>query len=139
MIIYCAGPIRGDVSHQESFKKIIEYVENLGHSVFTEFSNKFSTTIPLTDKQIYKRDLRWIDGSKCMIAEVSGASLGVGFEISYAIFHRKLPVLTLYSSEVKEISAMISGCDSTLMTIQKYRDAEDMKMKVKNFINKLNQ
>ena len=139
MIIYCAGPIRGDISHQETFKKIIAYVENLDHSVLTELSTKFSSTIPLTEKQIYKRDLKWIDGSKCMIAEVSGPSLGVGFEISYALFHRKLPVLALYSSAVGDISAMITGCDSPLLTFQKYRDEDDMKTKIKVFINKISQ
>ena len=139
MIIYCAGPIRGDVTHQDSFKKIIEFVESLGHSVLTEFSTKFSSTIPLTDKQIYKRDLKWIDGSKCMIAEISGPSLGVGFEISYAIFKRKLSVLALHSSDSQNISAMILGCDLPLLTVQKYRDTDDMKLKIKNFIGKLSQ
>ena len=136
MIIYCAGPIRGNLTYQESFKKIIEYVENLGHSVLSELSGKFSSSIPLTDKQIYKRDLKWIDGSKVMIAEASGPSLGVGFEISYAIFQRKLPVLALYKLEVQQISAMIMGSDSPLLSVQKYQDDEDMKKIIKQFLNK---
>jgi len=73
-----------------------------------------------------------------MIAEVSGPSLGVGFEISYAIFQRKLPVLAIYSSEVQNISAMISGCDSPLLTMEKYLDDEEMKRIIKNFISKKN-
>lgn len=137
MIIYCAGPIRGDLTHQDFFKKMIEYVESLGNTILTEFSNKFSSTIPLTDKQTYKRDLKWIDGSKAMIAEISGPSLGVGFEISYAIFQRKLPVLAIYNSEVQQISAMILGCDSPLLTISKYRDEDDMKRIIKNYLSKL--
>ncbi|MDH3269176.1 MAG: nucleoside 2-deoxyribosyltransferase, partial [Ignavibacteria bacterium] len=104
----------------------------------TEFSDKFSSTIPLTNKQIYKRDLKWIDGSKIMIAEVSGPSLGVGFEIAYAIFQRKLPVLAIHSSEVQNISAMIVGCDSTLLTIEKYSDEEEMKKIIKDYIGKHN-
>lgn len=136
MIIYCAGPIRGDVTHQESYKKMIDFVENLGHTVLPEFSDKFISTIPLTDKQTFKRDLKWIDGSKIMIAEVSGPSLGVGFEIAYAIFQRKLPVLAILSSEVKDVSAMIIGCDSPLLTIEKYRDEEDMKKKIKLYLIK---
>jgi len=138
MIIYCAGPIRGDTTYQESFKKIIEVIENQGHSVLTELSGKFSSTIPLTEKQIYKRDLKWIDGSKVMIAEVSGPSLGVGFEISYAIFQRKLPVLAMYNSEVPQISAMIMGCDSPLLSIQKYLDDEDIKRNINQFLTKNN-
>lgn len=137
MIIYCAGPIRGNDTYKNSFKKIIEYVEGLGNTVLSEFSDKFSSTIPLTDKQTYKRDLKWIDGSKCMIAEISGPSLGVGFELSYAILQRKLPVLALHNSEVQQISAMILGCDSPLITIKKYRDDEDMKNIIKTYLTKI--
>jgi len=137
MIIYCAGPIRGNDTYKNSFKKIIEFVEGLGNTVLSELSDKFSSTIPLTEKQTYKRDLKWIDGSKCMIAEISGPSLGVGFELSYAIFQRKLPVLALHNSEVQQISAMIVGCDSPLLTIQKYRDDEDMKNLIKAYLTKI--
>lgn len=136
MIIYCAGPIRGDATYQQFYKKIIDFVESLGHTVLTELSSKFNSTVPLTDKQTYKRDLKWVDGSKIMIAEVSGPSLGVGFEISYAIFQRKLPVLAIHSSEVQNISAMISGCDSPLLTIEKYRNEEEMKRIIKVYISK---
>ena len=139
MIIYCAGPIRGDVTYQKYFTKAIDYIESLGHTVLSEFSGKFSSTIPLTDKQTYKRDLKWIDGSKIMIAEISGPSLGVGFEISYAIFQRKLPVLAIYSSEVKNVSSMLTGCDSPLLTIKKYQDEDEMKTIIRNYISKLSQ
>ena len=139
MIIYCAGPIRGDITYQQFFTKIIDYIESEGHTVLAEFSGKFSSTIPLTDKQTYKRDLKWIDGSKLMIAEISGPSLGVGFEISYAIFQRKLPILALCNSEVQNISSMITGCDSPLLTIQKYQDEDDMKRIVRKFIALQNQ
>lgn len=136
MIIYCAGPIRGDATYQQFYKKIIDFVESLGHTVLTELSSKFNSTVPLTDKQTYKRDLKWVDGSKIMIAEVSGPSLGVGFEISYAIFQRKLPVLAIHSADVQNISAMISGCDSPLLTIEKYRNEEEMKRIIKIYISK---
>ncbi len=139
MIIYCAGPIRGNLTYQDSFKKIIEYVENQGHSVLSELSSKFKSSIPLTDTQIYKRDLKWIDGSKLVIAEASGPSLGVGFEVSYAIFQRKLPVLVLYNAEVQQISAMIMGCDSPLLSVEKYQNDEDMKKIIKQFITKHDQ
>jgi hypothetical protein len=127
------------VTYQDSFKKIIEYVENQGHSVLSELSSKFKSSIPLTDTQIYKRDLKWIDGSKVIIAEASGPSLGVGFEVSYAIFQRKIPVLVLYNAEVQQISAMIMGCDSPLLSVEKYQDDEDMKKIIKQFITKHDQ
>jgi hypothetical protein len=118
---------------------MVDFIESQGHTVLSEFSGKFSSTIPLTDKQTYKRDLKWIDGSKIMIAEISGPSLGVGFEISYAIFKRKLPVLAIYSSEVQNVSSMLTGCDSALLTIKKYQDEDEMKTIIRNYISKLSQ
>jgi hypothetical protein len=138
MIIYCAGPIRGDVSYQKFYAEVINHIEDEGHSALAEFNGKFSVSIPLTDRQIYKRDLKWIDGSKLMIAEISGPSLGVGFEIAYAIFQRKIPVLALVNSKVENISAMLSGCDSPLLTISEYTNTDDMKKIITEFINKVN-
>lgn len=138
MIIYCAGPIRGDVSYQKFYAEVINHIEAEGHSALAEFNGKFSVSIPLTDRQIYKRDLKWIDGSKLMIAEISGPSLGVGFEIAYAVFQRKIPVLALVNSNVKNVSAMLSGCDSSLLTISKYHNMEDMKNIITEFINTSN-
>lgn len=138
MIIYCAGPIRGDVTYQKFYAEIIDHIESEGHTALAEFNGKFSASIPLTDRQLYKRDLKWIDGSKLMIAEISGPSLGVGFEISYAIFQRKIPVLALVNSDVENVSAMISGCDSPLLSITKYGNMDEMKTIITSFINKIN-
>ena len=137
MIIYCAGPIRGDVSYKKFYSELINHIEDQGHSALAEFNGKFSVSIPLTDRQIYKRDLKWIDGSKLMIAEISGPSLGVGFEIAYAIFQRKIPVLALVNSDVEKISAMLSGCDSTLLTISEYNSIDDMKKIIADYINNI--
>ncbi len=137
MIIYCAGPIRGDVSYQKFYAEIINHIEEEGHSALAEFNGKYSVSIPLTEKQIYKRDLKWIDGSKLMIAEISGPSLGVGFEISYAIFQRKIPVLALVNSKVENVSAMLSGCDSPLLTISEYSNLDEMKRIITEYISNM--
>jgi len=137
MIVYCAGPIRGDTTYQKFYTEIIDFIESEGHTALAEFNGKFSVSIPLTERQIYKRDLKWIDGSKLMIAEISGPSLGVGFEIAYAVFQRKIPVLALVNSKVEKLSAMLSGCDSPLLTIKNYKNVEDMKNIISAFISKL--
>ncbi|MBK7630926.1 MAG: nucleoside 2-deoxyribosyltransferase [Ignavibacteriales bacterium] len=89
MIIYCAGPIRGNTTYQENYSEIVRIVESTGHTALSEVSTKFSSSIPLSAKQIYTRDIKWIDGSKLLIAEVSGPSLGVGFEVAYALLVKK--------------------------------------------------
>ena len=137
MIIYCAGPIRGDTKYQNFYLEIVEFLESENHTALAEISGKFNTSIPLTDKQIYKRDIKWIESSSLMIAEISGASLGVGFEIAYTLFQRKIPVLALANAEVPKISAMISGCESELLTIKNYQDSDEMKFIIQNFISNI--
>ena len=137
MIIYCAGPIKGDITFQKFYLEIIDFVESEGHTPLAGISAELTSTNPLTDKQVYRRDLKWIDGSKMMIAEISGPSLGVGFEIAYAVYHKKMPVLALANNTVKYVSAMITGCDSNLLTIAKFRDAEDLKEIIRTYIKEL--
>lgn len=134
MIIYCAGAIRGDTAYQKFYTEIIDHLEEEGHTALAEFSSKYSVSVPLTDKQIYKRDLKWIDSCRFIIAEVSGSRIGVGFEISYAIFIKKIPILALCHSDVKKLSAMLSGCDSELITIERYSSTEEMKKIIDEYI-----
>lgn len=134
MIIYCAGPMRGNTTYHENYSEIVRVVESLGHTALSEKSSKFSSTVLLSDKQIYTRDVKWIDGSKIMIAEVSGPSLGVGFEISYALFVKKIPVLAVYHSNAGQISSMISGCPNPLLQLKKFSDIDDLTSSIKKFI-----
>ena len=136
MIIYCTGTKRGSQAHQKLFKNIIEFIESLGHTALAEISSKFSSTIPLTDKQTYKRNLKWIDGSKLVIAEISNPDLELGIEIAYALYQRKVSVLALHISSSPKISSMLSGCDSPLLTIQQYSDANEMQSLVKTYLSK---
>ena len=137
MIIYCAGPIKGDTTFQKFYLEIINFVESEGHTPLTELGVEHTRTNPLTDIQIYKRDLKWIDGSNIMIAEVSGPSLGVGFEIAYALYHKKMPVLALANNRVENVSAMITGCDSNLLTVAKYVEVEELKEIIRLYIKEL--
>ncbi|MBI5660778.1 MAG: nucleoside 2-deoxyribosyltransferase [Ignavibacterium album] len=118
----------------KSYLEIIQYVENLGITALSEMNSKFTSSIPLTDRQIYTRDVKWIDGSDAMVAEVSGASLGVGFEIAYALFVKKIPVLALYNESVQKISSMISGCTNPKLKVKSYKDDDSLRKEVKAFL-----
>ena len=137
MIVYCTGTKRGSEAHQKLLKNIIEFTESLGHTALSEASSKFSSTIPLTDKQTYKRNLKWIDGSKIVISEISNPDLEVGIELTYALFQRKTPVLALHISNAPKISPMLTGCDSSLLSIQKYADVNEMQSIIKTYLSKI--
>ena len=134
MIVYCACPIKGDTKYQESYKDIVRIVESMDHTALAQFSSKIPSTIFLNDKQIYTRDMKWIDGSKIMIAEVSGPSLGVGFEIAYALFVKNIPVLAVYNEQEQNISSMVSGCNHPNLQLKKYYNQDDLARIIRNFI-----
>jgi hypothetical protein len=136
MIIYCAGAIRGDSSFNENYKEIINIVTGYNHSALSELNPEFHSVLPLSEKQIFQRDIKWIEKSELMIAEISGPSLGVGFEIAYALYIRKIPVLAVFSAEADNVSSMITGCDSELLSINKYNNNGELKDMIKGFLNR---
>ena len=69
-----------------------------------------------------------------MIAEISGPSLGVGFEIAYALYMREIPVLALYDAEVEKVSAMITGGDSELLYVKQYHSKKELEELIKSFL-----
>ena len=72
-----------------------------------------------------------------MVAEVSAPSLGVGYEIAYALHVRRIPVLALHHGSVQRISAMIGGNASPLLQILSYDSSEQLLQKADHFIQSL--
>lgn len=130
--IYCAGPISGDTTYSENYKKIIEIVKSQGFFPLHEPELKPNYT--LNDEEIYRRDIKWISDSAGVIAEVSGPSLGVGFEIAYSLFVLNKPVLALYHESVPRLSAMIKGCNSSLLSVQRYKTDLDLEKFIKIYL-----
>jgi len=130
--IYCAGPISGDLTYQANYKKIIEIVKNNGFHPLYE--PELKPNYELTDEEIYRRDIKWLSDSIGMIAEVSGPSLGVGFEIAYALFTLNKPVLALCHESVPRLSAMIKGCGSPLLSVQKYKDEFELEKFIRIYL-----
>lgn len=87
----------------------------------------------LTPTEIYERDIAIIDISEYLFAEVSGASHGVGLEIAYAIWVRKIPVfLFVHESKRNSLSSMLAGNPHIVSAqldnrICVYRTIEDVK------------
>jgi hypothetical protein len=61
----------------------------------------------------------------------------VGFEVAYALFQKEIPVLALVSSDVEMISAMITGCNSKLLTIERYQNIDDMQHIISDYFKNL--
>lgn len=112
-IIYFSGSITGGRQDVATYRRMIEALEKDGHRVLAgavaaEHVGAGGESLALRD--IFTRDLRWLDESDLLVAEVSTPSHGVGYEIAYARWARRIPVIALYRpGRTARCSAMISG------------------------------
>ncbi len=115
MKIYFAGSIRGGRDDKEAYKYIIEQLKQYG-TVLTEHIGSDSLMasagqVEFSDQSIYRQDTDWVRESDIVIAEVTQASLGVGYELGFAESLKK-PIVCLFNTESgKSLSAMVRGND----------------------------
>ncbi len=136
MKVYCAGPIRGDCSYAEQFREMVRSVRRLGHIPLTELASQLNEEPSQNDEMIFRRDMSWLDQARALVAEVSAPSLGVGYEIAYALHVRKIPVLCLYHRGSRSLSAMLSGNFSRLLNLELYETKEELEEKLRAFLEK---
>lgn len=136
MKIYFAGSIRGGREKVEDYKKIISILSGYGE-VLTEHIGDTSLSSlgeqTKTDKEIFERDISWIDEADVVVAEVTVASLGVGYELGYAEAHSKKIVCLYQNDDGKSLSAMVSG-NKNLAVIY-YKNIEDFKEKLADYLH----
>ena len=87
MNIYFAGAIRGGREKVNDYARIIKKLQEYGevltvHVADSNLGNKGEQD--LSAKQIYERDIEWLEKSDLVIAEVSIPSLGIGYELGTA-------------------------------------------------------
>jgi len=112
MKIYFAGSIRGGRGDARVYESMIAHLSTFGE-VFTEHVGDVSLSDNgddgPNDRYIHDRDMAWLAKCDIVVAEVSTPSLGVGYELGYAVAMKK-PVLCLHRSKPeRRLSAMIAG------------------------------
>lgn len=120
--IYFACSIRGEQGGLEEKALIVDTIKNLGHEVLSEIfvgqdinTNDLHTMIP---PEICERDLNWIMRSNVIVADVTRANLGVGFEVGWvaALAHFGWPkriVCLCHEERFESLSNMIKGFDGS--------------------------
>ena len=137
MKIYFAASIRGGRKDQNKYNELIRFLsskvevltEHVGDSSLEQAGEQ-----NLLDKEIYKRDLEWLESADAVIAEVTNPSLGVGYELGIAEKLGK-PVLCLFddSDHNRNLSAMISG--NHKITTFRYTSLDQAKEEIVSFID----
>ena len=134
--IYFSGSIAGGRDNLPIYQHIVTRLKSLGHSVPTEHvadPDVLAAERVVSPRDVYERDVAWIDESEALIAEVSTPSLGVGYEIGYAL-QRGLPTLCVYR-EGLFVSKMITGNPSPHLTLATYRDEDELDRHVDEFLS----
>jgi hypothetical protein len=125
----------------EFLQQITTALEEIGLELMSKHqteTNIIQKEDQITTIAIHDRDYDWLKECDLMIAEITNPSLGVGAEISDAIYMEK-PVLGLYQTEEGKISAYIRG---KLEGYPKghhsqYDDLDDLKRIVNDFADSL--
>ncbi len=132
MNIYFAGSIRGGRQDAELYQQLIQYLGKYG-KVLTEHVGDPTLAVEgedLSDREIYARDLNWLEQCQALVAEITTPSFGVGYEVAKAE-HFGLRILLLYRMQfTKQPSAMASGNPGTPVRtywdiVQAYHHVDD--------------
>ncbi len=137
MQIYLACTVRGDRGAVSALRGLVATLEADGHTVLTKHlldDHVESAEAQLTERQVYERDIDWLDACDILIADASGSSFGVGFEVGYVLARSERSgqrVLLLYSSSREHaVSRLIVGNAHPRCIVQKYENPEDLLFRV---------
>src|SRR5262245_37097340 len=124
MRIYLACTVRGDRGAVGALRLLVERLEHDGHIVLTKHlldDGVETAEAALTERAVYERDIAWLDGCDVLIADASGSSYGVGFEVGYVLGRAdRTPqrVVLLYRADrVNQISRLVAGNSHARCTV----------------------
>jgi hypothetical protein len=84
----------------------------------------------LGEREVFERDIRWLEGADLLVAEASGSSYGVGFEVGYTLGRAAATgqrVLLLYDrGRQSNVSRLIAGNMHPACTTYGYEDRDDL-------------
>ena len=133
MTIYLAFTVRGDRGALGAARRLCGLLQERGHVVLTTHlleDDVEAAESALSARAVFERDLRWLDSVDLLIAEASGSSYGVGFEVGYVLgraAHTGQRVLLFYdAARAAAVSRMLAGTAHPACTMHAYRDPDEM-------------
>ena len=116
MRIYLACTVRGNRSGVAAARVAAATLQALGHEVLTSHLleddvDRAESALP--EREVYERDRRWLDSCDAIVAEASGSTYGVGFEVGYVTGKASASgqrIFVLYDAACRHaVSRLISG------------------------------
>ena len=133
MRVYLACTVRGDRAGLSAARAIADRLQRHGHEVVNTHllaDDADAAESQLTEEEVYRRDIERLSTCDVLVAEASGSSYGVGFEVGYILGrarHTGQQIIILYDVERRNlVSRMITGnCDAVCCTTFGYRSIEE--------------
>ena len=136
MNIYFACSVTGGREYQAIYQSITDTLLDCGHIVPTAHLAD-PGVVKLENivyaREVYTRDVNWIEGCDLLIAEISTPSHGVGYEIAYAL-NLKKTVVCLYQEGIK-VSKMITGNPHPQLNLISYPDKDQAINRLHSFLS----
>jgi hypothetical protein len=133
MRIYLACTVRGDRAAVAALRALAADLEARGHTILTRHlldDDVDAAEAALSERDVYERDIAWLNAAELLIADASGSSFGVGFEVGWVLSRSDRTdqrVLLLYRADRKDrISRLIGGNAHPRCTVLPYADAEHL-------------
>ena len=137
MQIYLACTVRGDRSAVAGLRTLVASLERSGHTVLTKHlldDNVDGAESALTERAVYERDIAWLEACDVLIADGSGSSFGVGFEVGYVLGRSDRTdqrVVLLYRADRRDpISRLIVGNGHPRCDVVEYENPDDLAVRV---------
>jgi len=131
--VFLSGSIRGGRRLVETYRLMADVMLSAGVEVLSEHVARetvFDDERGMSEQEIFMKDVGGIHQCDCLVAEVSVHSIGVGYEICYAVGLEK-PVLCVYERD-SNISAMVLGNKGVV--VQSYTDPDELRQIVQGFV-----
>lgn len=135
MNVYFSCSITGGREDQAVYELIVNFLAAHGHDVPTAHLARpgvLDEESVIEPREVYLRDLKWVEDCDALIAEVSTPSHGVGYEVALALFLGK-PVLCCYRQGLK-VSKMILGNTHKTLRVVAYESINDLVPLIKSFL-----
>ncbi len=127
--VYLAAPMLGDRSNLAHTRAVLEFLESRGYSVTTRdwiAEEVLDVERGARPAEIFERDIRALEGSDVLVADVSYPSLGVGFEIAYALIKGKPVIAYCRRDRLEKTSALIRGISWEGFELLVYSELRDL-------------
>ena len=133
MKVYLACTVRGSRAGVHAARLIASRLEAWGHEILTSHllrDDVDQAESAVTERAVFERDVRWLDTCDALIAEASGSTYGVGFEVGYVAARAAMTgqrVYVLYDGARRDaVSRLVSGFASPHGALLEYATLDDV-------------